>query len=142
LNPYPAQRRKKMNKNMIITGLVIFVLAVLSPFWFNMITTTQAAPEPELLGQAKTAKKCVLDKYEMRAHHMALLDEWRDSVVRKSDRKYTGTNGHTFGMSLSTGKNSCLGCHEDKTKFCDKCHTYVSVDPYCWDCHTDPKEIK
>ena len=131
-----------MNKNMIITGLVIFVLAVLSPFWFNMITTTQAAPEPELLGQAKTAKKCVLDKYEMRAHHMALLDEWRDSVVRKSDRKYTGTNGHTFGMSLSTGKNSCLGCHEGKTKFCDKCHTYVSVDPYCWDCHTDPKEIK
>ena len=131
-----------MNKNMIITGLVIFVLAVLSPFWFNMITTTQAAPEPELLGQAKTAKKCVLDKYEMRAHHMALLDEWRDSVVRKSDRKYTGTNGHTFGMSLSTGKNSCLGCHEDKTKFCDKCHTYVSVDPYCWECHTDTKEIK
>ncbi len=131
-----------MNKNMIITGLVIFVLAVLSPFWFNMITTTQAAPEPELLGQAKTAKKCVLDKYEMRANHMELLDEWRDSVVRKSDRKYTAVNGHTFGMSLSTGKNSCLGCHEDKTKFCDKCHDYASVRPYCWDCHTDPKEIK
>jgi hypothetical protein len=131
-----------MNKNMIITGLVIFVLAVLSPFWFNIITTTQAAPEPELLGRAKTTKKCVLDKYEMRANHMALLDEWRDSVVRKADRQYKAANGHTFGMSLSTGENSCLGCHEDKTKFCDKCHTYASVDPYCWDCHTNPKEIE
>jgi hypothetical protein len=131
-----------MNKNMIITGLVIFVLAVLSPFWFNIITTTQAAPEPELSEKAKAAKKCVLDKYEMRANHMALLDEWRDSVVRKADRVYKGTNGHTFGMSLSTGENSCLGCHEDKAKFCDSCHTYASVAPYCWDCHTDPKEIE
>jgi len=131
-----------MSKNMIITGLAIFVLAVLSPFWFNMITDTKAAPEPELSARAKEAKKCVLDKYDMRANHMSLLDEWRDSVVRDADRLYKATNGHTFGMSLSTGENSCLGCHEDKAKFCDSCHTYASVRPYCWDCHTDPKEIK
>ncbi|MBW2654191.1 MAG: sulfate reduction electron transfer complex DsrMKJOP subunit DsrJ [Deltaproteobacteria bacterium] len=131
-----------MNKNAIITGLIIFVLAVLSPFWFNMITATQAAPEPKLLGKAKTEKNCVLNKYEMRANHMALLDEWRDSVVRNADRMYESANGHSFNMSLSTGENSCLGCHEDKTKFCDKCHTYASVDPYCWECHTNPKEIR
>ena len=131
-----------MNKNAIITGLIIFVLAVLAPFWFNMITATQAAPEPELLGKAKTEKNCVLNKYEMRANHMALLDEWRDSVVRNADRMYESANGHSFNMSLSTGENSCLGCHEDKTKFCDKCHTYASVDPYCWECHTNPKEIR
>ncbi|MFN2436665.1 MAG: hypothetical protein ABR513_06200, partial [Desulfotignum sp.] len=53
-----------MTKNMIVTGLAVFVLAVLSPFWFNLVTTTQAAPEPELLGRAKEAKKCVLDKYD------------------------------------------------------------------------------
>lgn len=46
-----------MTKNMIVTGLAVFVLAVLSPFWFNLVTTTQAAPEPELLGLAKEAKK-------------------------------------------------------------------------------------
>jgi len=51
-----------MSKNIIITGLVIFVLIVLSPFWFNIITTTEAAPEPELLGKAKEVKKCVLEK--------------------------------------------------------------------------------
>ena len=131
-----------MNKNYIITGLAIFVLAVISPFWFNMVTTIQAEPEPELLGKAKTAKKCVLDKYEMRANHMSLLDEWRDSVVRDADRIYTAANGHSFNMSLSTGENSCLGCHEDKAKFCDSCHDYASVDPYCWECHTNPKEIQ
>ncbi len=131
-----------MSKNMIMAGLVVFVLAVLSPFWFNLITSTQAAPKPELLGKAATVKKCVLDKYEMRAEHMYLLDVWRDSVVRDADRKYTGTNGETFNMSLSTGENSCLGCHEDKAKFCDSCHDYASVSPYCWECHTNPKEIK
>ncbi len=131
-----------MNKNMIKTGLVIFALAVLSPFWFNIITTTQAAPEPELVGKAKVEKKCVLDKYDMRANHMSLLDEWRDSVVRDADRMYKSENGHSFNMSLSTGENSCLGCHEDKAKFCDSCHTYASVSPYCWECHTNPKEIE
>ncbi len=131
-----------MNKNTIIAGLAIFVIAVLSPFWFNMVTTTQAAPEPELSAKAKTAKKCVLDKFDMRANHMSLLDEWRDSVVRDADRMYTAENGHTFNMSLSTGENSCLGCHEDKAKFCDSCHTYASVTPYCWECHTNPEEIK
>ncbi len=131
-----------MNKNYIIAGLAIFVIAILSPFWFNMVTTIQAAPEAELLGKAKTAKKCVLDKYEMRANHMSLLDEWRDSVVRDADRIYTAANGHSFNMSLSTGENSCLGCHEDKAKFCDSCHEYASVDPYCWECHTNPKEIQ
>lgn len=131
-----------MNKNYIILGLVIFVIAVLSPFWFNLVTTTQAAPEPELSAKAKEAKKCVLNKYEMRANHMSLLDEWRDSVVRDADRMYTAPNGHSFTMSLSTGENSCLGCHEDKAKFCDSCHDYASVDPYCWECHTNPKEIK
>ena len=131
-----------MNKNTIIVGLAIFVIAVLSPFWFNMVTTTQAAPEPELSAKAKAAKKCVLDKYDMRANHMSLLDEWRDSVVRDADRMYTAANGHTFNMSLSTGENSCLGCHEDKAKFCDSCHNYASVTPYCWECHTTPEEIK
>jgi len=83
-----------MSKNIIITGLVIFVLTVLSPFWFNIITTTEAAPEPELLGKAREVNKCVLDKSDMRANHMSLLDEWRDSVVRDADRKYEAGNGH------------------------------------------------
>lgn len=129
-----------MSKNAIIAGLVVFVALVLLPFWYNIGETTPV-PEPELSDRAKAAKKCVLDKYDMRANHMSLLDEWRDSVVRDSDRLYKSTNGKTFQMSLSTGDASCLGCHVDKEKFCDSCHNYASVSPYCWECHTTPKEI-
>lgn len=129
-----------MSKNAIIAGLVVFVVAALFPFWFN-IGGTNAAPEIELSAKAKAAKKCVLDKYDMRANHMTILNDWRNSVVRDSNRMYKSTNGKEFGMSLSTGENSCLGCHTDKEKFCDKCHTYASVAPYCWECHTDPKEV-
>ncbi len=130
-----------MSKSAIFTGLVIFIIVALFPFWINLGETTPT-PEPELSAKAKAAKKCVLDKMDMRANHMSLLDEWRDSVVRDSERIYTNADGKEFQMSLSTGENSCLGCHEDKSKFCDQCHTYASVDPYCWECHTNPKEIK
>ena len=129
-----------MSKNAIISGLVVFVIAALFPFWFNF-AGSEAAPEPELSAKAKAAEKCVLEKYDMRANHMSLLDEWRDSVVRDADRLYKGVNGMEFDMSLSTGENSCLGCHQDKEKFCDKCHNYASVDPYCWECHTTSKEV-
>lgn len=129
-----------MSKNVIIAGLAVFVAVALFPFWFN-IGNTNAAPEAELSAKAKAAKKCVLDKYDMRANHMTILNDWRTSVVRNSDRMYKSTNGKMFGMSLSTGEDSCLGCHVDKAKFCDKCHNYASVAPYCWECHTDPKEV-
>jgi hypothetical protein len=42
-------------------------------------------------------------------------------------------------MSLT---GTCLDCHSDKEKFCDACHTYSAVDPYCWDCHVIPEEAK
>lgn len=129
-----------MSKNAIIAGLVVFVATALFPFWFN-IGKTSAAPEVELSAKAKAAKKCVLDKYDMRANHMTILNDWRTSVVRDSNRMYKSANGKMFGMSLSTGEDSCLGCHTDKAKFCDKCHTYASATPYCWECHTDPKEV-
>ncbi len=129
-----------MSKKTIISGLVVFGIAVLFPFWYNL-GGTETVEAPELSEKAKAAKQCVLDKFDMRANHMSLLDEWRDSVVRDADRLYHGTNGKTFNMSLSTGEKSCLGCHDDKAKFCDRCHTYASVDPYCWECHTNPKEI-
>ena len=32
-----------------------------------------------------------------------------------------------------------LGCHENKAAACDSCHDYLQVQPYCWDCHVDPK---
>jgi len=129
------------DKSKIVTGLVIFVLIAISPFLYSMGKAT-SAPDPKLSDKAKAAKKCVESKEYMKAEHMQLLDFWRNSVVREENRIYTSSNGNQYNMSLSSGEDSCLGCHTDKAEFCDQCHNYASVNPYCWDCHIDPKEKK
>jgi len=73
----------------------------------------------------------------MKANHMDLLNQWRDDVVRKGVRIYKAGNGRKFEMSLS---NTCMNCHSNKSEFCDECHGYGGVDPYCWDCHIEPEE--
>jgi hypothetical protein len=73
----------------------------------------------------------------MRTSHMKLLDDWRDEVLRDGDRTPIEVDGVKYEKSLMNG---CMKCHEDKKKFCDECHTYASVKPYCWDCHFLPKE--
>ena len=133
-----ANNKQMYDKGKVIAGLVIFVFIVLFPFLYNM---GKAAPAPELklTEKAKAAKQCVLPKEEMKAGHMQLLDLWREKVVREASRVYVNTEGKAFNMSLS---NTCLDCHSNKADFCDRCHNYASVSPYCWDCHIDnPKEI-
>ena len=34
---------------------------------------------------------------------------------------------------------SCMSCHSNKDEFCDRCHDYLAVKPYCWECHVEPK---
>ena len=64
-------------------------------------------------------------------------NQWRDDVVRKGEREYvSSSNGKIFDMSLS---RTCMDCHSNKAEFCDACHTYMAVSPYCWDCHVEPK---
>ena len=125
------------NKALIVTGVVIFLLIVLFPFWY-MRGKAAPLPEVELTPKAKAAQKCVRSTEYMQAEHMHLLDVWRDSVVRESKRIYVNPEGKEFNMSLS---NTCLDCHSNKAEFCDRCHDYASVQPYCWSCHIeDPKE--
>jgi len=97
------------------------------------------SPEPKISDKAKAAKECVMPKAYMKMEHMQLLNEWRDTVVRDAKRIYVGSSGKEFNMSLT---NTCLDCHAEKAEFCDKCHDYASVSPYCWECHIDPKEAK
>ncbi len=126
------------NKTQVIAGIVIFVVLITFPFWINR---GKVAPTPELklTEKAKKAKECIVPKASMKATHMQILDIWRNSVVRDADRKYVTIEGMVFDMCLS---NTCLDCHSNKSEFCDKCHNYVSVKPYCWDCHIDDlKEI-
>ena len=127
------------DNNKIVIGLIIFVAIVTFPFWYNL-GKASSVPEPKLTEKAKAAKECVRPKEIMRQEHMQILNLWRDTVVRNADRVYKSATGKTFGMSLSSGEESCIGCHESKTEFCDKCHIYASVAPYCWTCHIAPKE--
>jgi hypothetical protein len=127
------------DKGKIIAGVVIFLALVTFPFWFSM---GKAAPKPEpvLTPKALEAKACVRDKAWINANHMQLLNEWRDAVVRDGERRYVNLEGKEFNMSLS---NTCLDCHSNKAEFCDRCHDYAAVSPYCWECHIDnPKETK
>lgn len=124
------------NGGKIIIGLIIGLLILLFPFLYDAGKAAKV-PEPELTVKAKEAKVCVLPKSEMRADHMKLLDEWRQEVVRDAERVYISADGRTFDKSL---QNTCLNCHSNKTKFCDQCHTYMGVAPFCWDCHLEPKE--
>ena len=125
------------SKVLIVTGVVVFLLIVLFPFWY-MRGKAAPAPEVELTPKAKAAQKCVRSTEYMQAEHMQLLDIWRDAVVREGKRIYVNPAGKEFNMSLS---NTCLDCHSNKAEFCDRCHNYASVRPYCWSCHIEnPKE--
>ena len=125
------------DKKLIITGVIIFFIIVTFPIWYNR---GKAAPQPDLIltAKAKAAKVCVRSTEYMKAEHMQLLDVWRDSVVRRGERIYVNPEGKEYTMSLSS---TCLDCHANKAEFCDRCHNYASVRPYCWNCHIDnPKE--
>ncbi len=121
------------NTGKIIVGIVIFLVLITFPFWYNR---GKAAPPPKL-EVGTTEKQCVEATPYMKSSHMLLLAEWRDAAVREGKRMYVSTTGKQFDMSL---QNTCTKCHAKKTEFCDRCHNYVEVSPTCWDCHIAPKE--
>ena len=127
------------NSGKIIAGLIVFILFVTFPFLFNM-GKASAKPKPSIdtpvINQMQV-KQCVESKDFMRTEHMQLLNSWRDSVVRNGDRIYVNKAGKSVQMSL---QNTCMNCHSNKKKFCDECHNYMAVTPYCWTCHIQPKE--
>ncbi len=124
------------DKGKIFLGLAIFLALVASPFWYNPVFGTGTAAPPEV-PLPKLEKQCVLPRAEMRASHMQVIYDWRETVVRGGGRKVRMPDGREFEMSLS---NTCLACHEGQEKFCNTCHKYLAVQPFCWDCHFDPKE--
>jgi len=119
----------------IVAGLAVFVVLATSPLWYNALSA--ASPEAPVLQQPTNGStECVEATEYMRANHMDLLDQWRDTVVREDIRTYTSEAGKDYTMSLS---DTCLDCHSNKEQFCDACHTYSAVTPYCWDCHVIPE---
>lgn len=126
------------DKGKIIAGLIVFFVILSFPFLYNR-GAASPAPELELTKKAKEAKTCVAETEYMRKNHMQVLDTWRDTVVRDGKRIYVSAQGKEYVASLS---DTCMDCHSNKAEFCDRCHNYASVTPYCWDCHTYPEEKK
>ena len=121
----------------IVVGLAVFAVLATSPLWYNQISAA-SADKPELQAPLNGATQCVEATEYMRANHMDLLDQWRDSVVRENQRTYVSElTGKEYEKSL---QKTCLDCHSNKSKFCDSCHTYTAVTPYCWDCHVVSEE--
>lgn len=127
----------------IILGLIVFVAFVTLPFtWSTGKEYIKADPKidtPEIQKLPEAERKCVESKEFMRKEHMKMLIDWRDTVVRDGKTLYVNSEGRSFNMSL---QNTCMQCHSNKSKFCDECHNYLAVKPYCWDCHIEPKEDK
>jgi hypothetical protein len=129
------------NGGKILLGLIIFIALVTAPFWLSGKQAT-AKPDPkvdttEILKLPESERQCVESKAYMKKEHMKMLNEWRDWVVRDGVTVYTSTTGKQYTMSL---QNTCMKCHSNKKNFCDECHNYAAVSPYCWDCHLEPKE--
>ena len=127
------------NGGKILIGIIVFLLFAAFPF-YNNIGKVSAKPEPKLdtpVIQQLAEKKCVEPKEFMKTEHMQMLDDWRDAAIREGKRTYVNSEGKLFAISL---QNTCMNCHSNKKEFCDKCHTYAAVKPYCWTCHIEPKE--
>ncbi len=117
----------------VLLGLGVFAGLFAAPVWYTVGHGKGAPPQLE---RPANAKECVEPVAFMRARHMELLDGWRDAVVRRAEHVYVASDGRHHVMSLT---GTCLSCHADPDKFCNRCHEYAGVEAYCWDCHQKRK---
>lgn len=125
------------DKTKVIPGIIIFLGVISFPLWNSAISgKSGSVPDPKL---PKDYKECVKTREYMRDYHMKLVDTWRDEVVREGKREPVTVAGAHYNKSLT---GTCMKCHASKKNFCDQCHNYLGIAPYCWDCHTFPKETE
>ena len=121
----------------IFVGLAVFVATLTCPAWYALVHR-KASSQPPNLQMPANQKECVAPAGSMRAAHIQMLIQWREDMVRHSDRRFVAFNGKVYEKSLT---GTCLGCH-NKQQFCDRCHAYSGVStPNCWNCHSDPQAI-
>ncbi len=120
-----------IDRVMIVSGLVTLVVLATSPLWLG------ARQELPLLGLPAGHEPCVEPGAVMRREHAAILARWRDAVVREGRRTYRTSDGRSVRMSLS---GTCLGCHTEPSKFCDRCHAWAGERPDCFACHLRPAD--
>ncbi|EGV52270.1 hypothetical protein [Candidatus Endoriftia persephone] len=91
--------------------------------------------------KAASMDSCVAPTEDMRRNHMDYLKHERVETVRG------GIRGSKYSLA------GCIDCHAskdqsgnplpvtDEGQFCQKCHSYLAVQPACFQCHrTTPAE--
>lgn len=113
-------------------NLLVFVSLVLifAPLGYSLAhyigdESTQAS-RPFLELPSEEHKECVRETSYMRLHHMDLLKEIREEAVR-------------FGRRGEISLDSCRECHRNRGRFCNECHTAVSLNVDCFGCHYYPE---
>ena len=97
---------------------------------------TSLAP-PELRQVHPLGKSPVITDGAITVAETGAIVEYLVDKAGGTLRPERGTADHRrYYKSLS---GTCMSCHDDKAGFCDKCHDYLGVQPYCWDCHVEPK---
>lgn len=124
------------DKGKIFLGLGLFLLLMTFPIWYNVAKGKARTYKVEL--EKPRGEACVMPRAYMRPYHMDVLYSWRDEYVREGDMIHKAP--HTNKEHVKSLSNGCLSCHVNKDKFCDRCHDYSGVEPYCWDCHVVPKQ--
>jgi len=128
MQPDGNQNKKK---RLLIGALTLTVL--LFPIAYSVIrfAVSEANPDsrPFLEMPDPKYEKCVRDTVYMRFHHMDLLKEIRDDVMRR-------------GVRGSISFSSCRECHTDRERFCNQCHQAVSLNVDCFGCHYYPESAR
>jgi hypothetical protein len=124
------------DRGRIVLGLLVFLALATFPIWYNQVSGGAEPFEKPVIPAQLEGTDCVLETDYMTTEHMQLLMDWRDEVVRDNERIFVSPGGERYYKSLSA---TCMSCHANKTEFCDRCHDYLSVKPYCWECHVEPK---
>ncbi|MHC4798938.1 MAG: quinone-interacting membrane-bound oxidoreductase complex subunit QmoC [Planctomycetota bacterium] len=113
-----------------VIAVTISILIVLFPLGYSVVgaafSPDDQSPQPFLEKPDEQYKECVRDAGYMRIHHMDLIRDARDAVVRD-------------GKKADIELDSCQECHTSRERFCNRCHNAVNLYLDCFICHHYPK---
>ena len=127
-----------MIKYSLITLLFSLLLGVYTPGIAGDASSDESSSGfyiPEAQRRFSEEQGCVEPTAEMRRNHMEYILDQRDATVHEGIR--------TKQYSLA----ECINCHvsdapdapriDSEKHFCNSCHTFVSVNIDCFQCHAD-----
>lgn len=109
----------------------IFVLIILAPFAYSVVrpVVTRGSSPGDVFIELPDEGECIREIEYMRFHHMDLLKETREDVIRRGVRGDVTLGG-------------CRDCHTYRGQFCNKCHDAVTLSVDCFGCHYYPESLE